>query len=325
MEQLIDSQARVIDYLRLSVTDRCNLRCVYCMPPEGTTPLMHKDILTYEEIARLAGCACAAGITKIRLTGGEPLVRKDVEVLIRNLARLSPELDLSLTTNGVLLAEKAKLLAESGLRRVNVSLDSLDPRTYSQITRGGDLARVIAGIESALQAGLTPVKLNVVAMRGVNDDLEPFVRFMREYPVDVRFIEFMETKSNVARGVRYFIPAAEVERRLAAFGALEEIEAPVGAGPARYKSLGGARGKVGFISPVSAHFCPTCNRLRLTADGKLRACLFSNSETDVRSLLRSGVSDGDITAAIREVLLSKPADHGMAMGGLNRTMSQIGG
>jgi len=325
MEQLVDSHARVIDYLRLSVTDRCNLRCVYCMPPEGTTPLLHDDILTYEEMVRFAGCACAAGISKIRLTGGEPLVRKNVEVLIRRLADLSPDLDLSLTTNGVLLAEYAELFKECGLKRVNVSLDSLDARIYAQITRGGDLSRAIAGIESALRCGLEPVKLNVVAMRGVNDDLEPFVRFMREHAVDVRFIEFMETKTNVAKGVRYFIPAGEVERRLAAFGVLEQTEAPVGAGPARYKSLRGAAGKVGFISPVSSHFCPTCNRLRLTADGKLRACLFSNQETDIRSLLRSGASDEAVTEVIREVLQAKPKDHGPATGGLNRTMSQIGG
>ncbi len=325
MEQLVDAHARVIDYLRLSVTDRCNLRCVYCMPPEGTTPLQHDDILTYEEMVRFAACAHAAGITKIRLTGGEPLVRKDVEVLVRNLAELGPELDLSLTTNGVMLSAYAELLRSCGLRRVNISLDSLDPRTYSQITRGGDLAKVISGIESALRVGLTPVKLNVVAMRGVNDDLEPFVRFMQEYPVDVRFIEFMETKTNVARGVRYYIPAEEVERRLAAFGVLDQTEAPVGAGPARYKSLRGAQGKVGFISPVSSHFCPSCNRLRLTADGKLRACLFSNEETDVRNLLRAGTPDEDVSEVIRGVLAAKPKDHGLTTGGLNRTMSQIGG
>lgn len=295
------------------------------MPPEGTIPLLHNDILTYEEMVRFAACACAAGISKIRLTGGEPLVRKDVEVLIRRLALLSPELDLSLTTNGVLLSEYADILRQCGLKRVNVSLDSLDPRTYAQITRGGELSRVIAGIESALRAGLEPVKLNVVAMRGVNDDLEPFVRFMHEHPVDVRFIEFMETKTNVARGIRYFIPVEEVERRLAAFGVLEQTNAPVGAGPARYKSLRGALGKVGFISPVSSHFCPTCNRLRLTADGKLRACLFSNHETDIRSLLRSGASEEAVIEAIREVLQAKPKDHGLTIGGLNRTMSQIGG
>ncbi len=325
MEQLVDSYARIIDYLRLSVTDRCNLRCVYCMPPEGTTPLHHNDILTYEEMVRFAACACEAGITKIRLTGGEPLVRKDVEVLIHRLAQLSAELDLSLTTNGIVLADYAELFKQCGLKRVNVSLDSLVPRTYAQITRGGDLSRAIAGIEAALRAGLTPVKMNVVAMRGVNDDLEPFVRFMHEYPVDIRFIEFMETKTNVARGVRYFIPAKEVERRLTAFGVLEPTAAPVGAGPARYKSLRGALGKVGFISPISSHFCPTCNRLRLTADGKLRACLFSNHEADIRHLLRSGAPDEAVTGVIREVLEAKPQDHGPVTGGLNRTMSQIGG
>ncbi len=295
------------------------------MPPEGTTPLQHVDILTYEEMVRFASSACTAGISKIRLTGGEPLVRKDVEVLVRHLAGLSPDLDLSLTTNGVMLSEYAEILKHNGLRRVNVSLDSLDPRIYTQITRGGDLSRAVAGIESALRAGLTPVKLNVVAMRGINDDLEPFVRFMQEFPVDIRFIEFMETKTNVARGVRYFIPADEVERRLAAFGQLQPTESPVGAGPARYKYLAGAQGKVGFISPVSSHFCPTCNRLRLTADGKLRACLFSNEETDIRGLLRSGTPDEVITDVIRKVLQAKPQDHGRVTGGLNRTMSQIGG
>ncbi|MHB8780203.1 MAG: GTP 3',8-cyclase MoaA [Candidatus Geothermincolia bacterium] len=322
MERLIDGHARKIDYLRLSVTDRCNLRCVYCMPEGGVAPLEHADILSYEEIERFAACACRSGITKIRLTGGEPLVRKDIEVLVAGLAALAPELDLSLTTNGIFLDKHAQPLREAGLARVNISIDSLDAEVYRRITRGGELEPAIRGIEAALEAGLTPVKLNVVTLAGVNDDLEPFVRFMRRYPVDLRFIEYMDTRG---AGSEYFISAADLESRLASHGELKDTPAPVGAGPARYRQLEGALGKVGFISPVSSHFCPSCNRLRLTADGKLRACLFSDSETDVRELLRSGAGDSEISRVIAEVLAAKPRDHAGAVGGLKRTMSQIGG
>ncbi len=324
MTSLKDTYARTIDYLRLAVTDRCNLRCVYCMPPEGVPHLDHADILTYEEITRTLRIAVGAGISKVRLTGGEPLVRKDLDHLIAEVASLRPSLDISLTTNGTLLSDQAERLAAAGLRRVNISIDSLRDDTYRRLTRNGRLGDAMEGVEAALQAGMDPVKINAVVLPHLPEELEDFVSLTRRLPVHVRFIEYMSPCGTVDGS--YYVPAQEIMKALERFGELRRCEPPQGAGPARYFKLAGARGTIGFISPVSSHFCPDCNRLRLTADGKLRPCLFSPSEIDLMRILRDGGSDDDVLSAIRASLAAKPRDHGgLANGAPGRTMSQIGG
>ncbi|MDI6873736.1 GTP 3',8-cyclase MoaA [Candidatus Solincola sp.] len=327
MNVLVDRFSRRIDYLRLAVTDRCNLRCVYCMPPEGVPRLDHKEILTYEEILRFLRVAVRAGIGKVRLTGGEPLVRKDVEQLVEGIAALRPRLDISLTTNGTLLAGKAESLAAAGLKRVNVSIDSLNPETYRHLTRGGDLSSALEGVEAALEAGLDPVKINVVTLKHLNDEVEGFLDLVYRLPVHVRFIEYMSPCGAV--DASYFVSNREIQTRLLRHRSLEEAPSPAGAGPARYYRLPGARGMVGFISPVSSHFCPECNRLRLTAEGKMKPCLFSSDEVDVREILRGGADDREneeeIYRAILTALEKKPRDHG-GMASFSRTnMSRIGG
>jgi cyclic pyranopterin phosphate synthase len=323
MTSLIDPYSRHIDYLRLAVTDRCNLRCVYCMPPEGVPHLRHSDILTYEEIVRLLRIAVQAGISKVRLTGGEPLVRKDLDHLIGEISALRQDVDISLTTNGILLAQQVERLAAAGLKRVNVSIDSLDPGTYRRITRTGDLSDALAGVEAALEAGLEPVKINVVVLEHLYEELEGFVDLIRRLPVHVRFIEYMSPCGVFDSS--YYVSAEEIKRRLANYGDLTSSRPPVGAGPARYFSLPGARGMMGFISPVSSHFCPECNRLRLTADGKMRPCLFSQDEDDVREILRGSKDDAPVLEAIRLSLAKKPRDHGGFPQPSGRKMSQIGG
>jgi GTP 3',8-cyclase len=324
MTSLFDPYSRPIDYLRLAVTDRCNLRCVYCMPPEGVPQLRHEDILTYEEMVRLLRISVQAGISKVRLTGGEPLVRKDLDFLVREISALHEEVDISLTTNGTLLSRQAEKLTAAGLRRVNVSIDSLDPDTYRRITRLGELSDALAGVEAALEAGLEPVKINVVVLEHLFDELDGFVELVRRLPVHVRFIEYM-SPCGMFDG-SYYVSAEEIKRRLGVSGELTRSDLPpFGAGPARYYSLRGARGTIGFISPVSSHFCPECNRLRLTADGKMKPCLFSREEDDVRDILRGSTDDAPVLAAIRRSLAKKPRDHGGFPDSPGRSMSQIGG
>lgn len=327
MKALVDRFSRRIDYLRLAVTDRCNLRCVYCMPPQGVPHLDHADILTYEEILSFLRAAVGAGIGKVRLTGGEPLVRRDVEMLVKGIADLHPRLDISLTTNGTLLAGKAEGLAAAGLKRVNVSIDSLHPETYRRLTRGGELSSALEGVEAALEAGLDPVKINVVTLKHLDDEVEGFVDLVYRLPVHVRFIEYMSPCG--AMDASYFVSNRYIRARMLRYGALEEAPSPTGGGPARYYRLPGARGMIGFISPVSSHFCPQCNRLRLTADGKMKPCLFSREEVDVREILRDGVggtpTEERLRRAILQALDKKPRDHG-GMAYFSRiSMSRIGG
>jgi cyclic pyranopterin phosphate synthase len=322
MTTLIDPYSRTIDYLRLAVTDRCNLRCVYCMPREGLELLRHEDILSYEELLRFLRVCVRSGVSKVRLTGGEPLVRKDLDYLVSEIAGLRPALDISLTTNGLLLSGQAEALAAAGLKRVNVSIDSLDPDTYHRITRNGNLSQAVAGVEAALEAGLDPVKINVVVLKHVNEELEGFVDLLSRLPVHIRFIEYMSPCGQFDES--FYVSADDIRQGLERFGRLEEAEAPVGAGPARYFRLAGTQGLIGFISPISSHFCPNCNRLRLTADGKMKTCLFSNEEDDIRELLRSGSEDDRVLETIRSSLGRKPRDHG-ELASPGRTMSQIGG
>jgi len=327
MSVLVDRFSRRIDYLRLSVTDRCNLRCVYCMPPEGVPHLDHAEILTYEEIIRFLRVAVRAGIGKVRLTGGEPLVRRDVERLVEGIAALRPRLDISLTTNGTLLASVAERLAAAGLKRVNVSIDSLHPETYRRLTRGGDLSSALEGVEAALEAGLEPVKINVVTLKHLNDEVDGFLDLVYRLPVHVRFIEYMSPCGAVDSS--YFVSNQELRAVLLRRGAVEEDRPPVGGGPARYYRLPGSRGTVGFISPVSSHFCPQCNRLRLTAEGRMRPCLFSSEEVDVRKILRGGGDDRETEEAIYRAILAalekKPRDHGGLASFSKMNMSRIGG
>lgn len=324
MAELVDSYNRKIDYLRISVTDKCNLRCVYCMPPEGVKLKTHEEILTYEEIIRFARAAIKSGITKIRLTGGEPLVRKDLAFLISELYQIPGLKDLSLTTNALLLKKQLPELVEAGLKRINISIDSLDPEVYRRLTRGGRLDDVMAGLEAALEAGLDPVKVNVVVLRGINDqNLEDFAKLTLKYPIHIRFIEHMSFDNHHTS--EFFVPGDEVKQKLATLGILNEVAAPVGAGPAKYYQLSNALGTIGFILPTTGHFCGECNRLRLTADGRLRTCLFSDDEIDVKSFLRRGATEEELLNLIKEALTKKPKEKFATCQEVKRKMVQIGG
>jgi cyclic pyranopterin phosphate synthase len=331
MKALLDFHNRRINYLRISITDRCNLRCHYCMPKEGVSQFGHSEILRYEEILRLAALAVQKGITKIRITGGEPLVRKDAVQLIQQLSQLKGVQDLSLTTNAILLEEFAPALFQAGLKRVNISMDSLSPEKYREITRGGDLSRVWAGVEAARRAGLSPIKINVVAITGFNDgEILEFARLTMQDPFQVRFIEFMPIGVSSEWSPERYLSSREIKRRIESVYPLIPLNGGVNdhGGPARLFKFPGARGEIGFISPISDHFCNSCNRLRLTPDGKLKTCLFSEEEMDLKQLLRSGCSDEELGRKLDEAISTKPLRHG-AIGGLmkrcHRPMVKIGG
>ena len=331
MSGLIDTHNRRINYLRISITDRCNLRCRYCMPKEGVSQFGHSEILSYEEILRVAALAVKRGINKIRITGGEPLVRKGVVSLVERLAGLAGVNDLSMTTNALLLREFAPALHRAGLRRVNISMDSLDPQKYRQITRGGDLRKVWEGIDAAWRVGMSPIKINVVAIAGFNDgEIEDFARLTLKEPFQVRFIEFMPIGESSEWKPEHCIPCREIKERVERIAPLLPLtEAGNGhGGPARLFKFPGAAGEIGFISPVSEHFCQSCNRLRLTADGKVKTCLFSGELTDLKAILRSGAGDEELERKLDEALLSKPAHHGPLGGVMKRChlpMVKIGG
>lgn len=326
---LVDTFGRVHTDLRISVTDRCNFRCSYCMPVEDMKWLPREGILTYEEIERVARILHRLGVTAVRLTGGEPLVRADLPVIVAKLAAIGSE-DLSLTTNGVGLPHLAPALVAAGLRRVNVSCDSLDRERFASISRRDSLPAVLEGMDAAEAAGLAPVKVNVVLMRGVNDgEVVDFAAFARETGRPVRFIEYMPLDAAHAWERPDVVPAREIVERIGAVFPLE----PVGSrdddpAPAdRYRFTDG-RGEIGVIASVTDAFCGTCNRLRLTADGALRNCLFATQEWSVRDLLRSGGSDHDLEHFCRQVVWAKARGHGIDSPGFTppeRSMSQIGG
>lgn len=338
MTRLMDSCHRPIDYLRISITDRCNLSCMYCTPANSVHWLPKDELLTYEEIAAIAKVAAELGITKVRLTGGEPLVRTDLTDLVARLAKMSAIKDISLTTNGTLLKQYAPPLKKAGLKRVNISLDTLNRAKFERITRHDRLNDVLQGIKAAKKAGLNPVKINVVAMRGVNDDeILDFARLTVNDGWHVRFIELMpfvsdtcwegyaEESSDRLQG--QFMPVSEIKEKLSSLGTLEPATFITGNGPAKYFRLPHASGTIGFISPVSQHFCENCNRLRLTADGKLRLCLFSDDEIDLRTPLRTGISPGKLREVIIEAVKVKPSQHQLSQGAVprKRFMSQVGG
>ncbi len=324
----VDPYQRRIDYLRLSVTDRCNLRCRYCMPVAGVSKLDHDEVLRYEEILRIARISVRMGISKIRITGGEPLVRKDILYLCRSIAGIQGLKSLSLTTNGILLPALASALFAGGLTRINISLDTLTPSKYTAITRVDAFKEVWKGILAAMEAGFSPIKLNAVILRGINDDeIEHLARLTTQYPFHVRFIELMPFELNGAD--HQFVSSDEILARLSAMGPLSPVPGPEGNGPARHYTLAGALGTIGLISPITHHFCGTCNRLRLTADGKLRTCLFSPDESDIKSLLRGGASDVEIMESVRLAIEKKPERHTLenrvVRKCISRPMFSIGG
>ena len=324
-----DSFNREIDYLRISVTDRCNLRCLYCMPEDGVVRLRHEEILRYEEIIRIAGIAAGIGVRKIRLTGGEPLVRPGIAGLVEKLSAIDGIEDISLTTNGILLADQAEKLAAAGLRRVNISLDTLDPDKYRRITRNGDLERVFEGLEAAISAGLMPVKINVVAIRGFNDDeILPMAEWALENKLNLRFIEFMPVNDSAFPFGSGFYSSDEIREVL--FGRFPDLGPDIieGSGPAVCWSIPGVCGSLGVIEAVSHQFCGSCNRLRLTSDGKLRPCLFSERELDLVSVLRAGGPDDEpVKNVLREAIRLKPESHNGFQSGAEegRYMHEIGG
>lgn len=354
-----DGFGRTIDYLRVSVTDRCNFRCVYCMPEMGYPVSPKNELLTFEELARVIGVAVELGIKKVRLTGGEPLVRKDLPTLIRSIRQFEID-DLSLTTNGFLLAQQARQLSDNGLDRVNISIDTLRPDRFLAIARRGDLQTVLDGLEAAMAAGLAPIKINCVLMKGINDDeVVDFARLTLDRPLHVRFIELMPIRWNLDATDAFDAMSAlhgeselfrlrtaeesgmlsdiDMRRRVVPNAvALESIVNEFGNvvpaeirtnGPARSYRIPGAEGTVGFISQISNDLCERCNRIRLTADGQLRPCLMSDGEVDLRGPLREGATDDALAELILEVVRHKPERHYLAEGQkvIGRGMSQIGG
>ena len=307
--ELVDREKRHLKYLRVSITDRCNLRCLYCAP-EGRIPkLDHGEILSYEEILRLVKIGIGLGIRKVRITGGEPLARKGVVDLLARLARIEALTDVSLTTNGVLLAAHARPIFEAGIRRINVSLDSLQREKYAQITGYDRLAQVWQGIRRAAQIGFDPIKINVVAMRGINDDeIVDFGRLSLDNPLHIRFIEYMPIGNSRAHFQDQLL-TPEIRKAIASIGDLIPVQNGRDDGPARRYRFAGARGEIGFISALSHHFCGRCNRLRLTADGKLRACLLSDHYEPLKPTLRSGGSDDQLAEIFRRAVRHKAAQH----------------
>lgn len=342
--QVQDQFHRTISYLRLSLTDRCNLRCMYCMPRDNDeevttvktkTILAHEELLRYEELLRIVNAAVRLGMNKLRLTGGEPLVRRGVMTFIDQLSRIKGLDEIRLTTNGVLLQDKADQLYEKGIRHLNISLDTLQAEKFHQITGRDFFNRVMAGIHKAMELGFR-IKINVVAMRGVNDDeFLDFGRFALENPLQVRFIEFMPVGEENSWKKKQFIAAKDIQKILESLGELTPIKRKGAQGPARMYTLSGGnntQGRVGFISPISNHFCHQCNRLRLTSEGRLRSCLLHDLETNIKELVRNDCTDKELETAIKEAILNKPQGHiinstpGVESSGSGHgRMSRIGG
>ncbi|CAB1250052.1 GTP 3',8-cyclase MoaA [Clostridium sp. MT-14] len=318
---MIDSYERNINYLRISVTDLCNLRCRYCMPEKGITKIQHDQILRLEEIYKLAKIFVSLGIKKIRITGGEPLIRKGIINLIENIGKLNKIKDFAMTTNGILLKKYAGNLKNAGLNRVNVSLDTLDQKKYYDVTRGGCLKDVFEGIEEARKVGLAPIKLNTVLISGFNDsEIESFVNLTKYEKIDVRFIELMPIGRTKDWSLNKFISNKTVLEKVKE---LKKIERKDVSSPAEYYKLPDGKGRVGLISPVSHKFCRNCNRVRLTADGKLKDCLLSDYEIDLKSALRNG---GNLKKIIIDSINNKPKEHNLEKGEyVKRNMTAIGG
>ena len=325
---LTDRYNRNLNYLRISITDRCNLECTYCKPDTSIGKLPHEQILTYEEILRIARIGVDLGVSKIRVTGGEPLVRKGVFGFLEKLTKLRGLTDISLTTNGVYLEEHIESIKFAGIRRINISLDTLNRNKFRQITGRDRFDQVWKAIMSAHEQGIDPIKINVVALRGINDDEFPdLARLTFDYPFHIRFIEFMPI--GASRTDRdHYIPADEIRKRIAALGKLAPIQNGIHDGPAERYRFEGAVGEVGFIRPLSHHICHRCNRLRLTASGQLRPCLLSDHQEDMKSLLRNGCSDRELADLFLKVVRFKPYGHNLTSkhpAKVENQMSGIGG
>lgn len=326
--ELTDRYQRHLNYLRVSITDRCNLRCVYCVPGAPLPKLNHQEILRYEEILRVVRVGAKLGINKVRITGGEPLVRKGVTGFLGRLTALKGLCDVSLTTNGVLLEEHVDAIRAAGIRRINVSLDTLDPAKYRRITRRDRFSKVWNGIMAAHRAGFDPIKINVVALGGINDDeLADLAHLTFDYPFHVRFIEYMPI-GNVGDDHGRQIFGDDILERIGRFGAIAPITRGKLDGPARRYRLAGAKGEIGIIGAVSHHFCGQCNRLRLTASGRLRTCLLSDKEIDLIGPLRRGCTDGDLEGIFIHAARCKQERHHLSepwAEGVSERMSAIGG
>ncbi len=326
--KLTDTYKRQLNYLRVSITDRCNLKCIYCRPSGSFNLLSHNDILTYEETLRVIRIGAELGITKIRITGGEPLVRKGVCDFLQKAADIPGIGDISITSNGVFLKENLPAIKSAGINRLNISLDSLDRRKFKAITGGDAFFEVWDSIMTALELGFSPVKINAVAMNGINDDeLADLAALSVDYPLHVRFIEFMPSEKNPLKDdVQLFTP--DIKQRVTAVGELIPVEDTMKGTTAERFRFPDAKGEVGFISPVSKHFCKTCNRLRLTADGKLKPCLFSNIMLDMKTPLRMGATDTMLADVFRQAVLKKPGysrEEADKTTSLTQIMSAIGG
>ena len=310
---MIDQFGRRVEYVRVSVTDKCNLRCVYCMPLDGLDWLKRESLLSYEEIASVLRTMAGMGLEKVRITGGEPLVRKDLPRLVGMVAEIPGIVDISLSTNAVLLADQAQALRDAGVRRVNVSLDSLQEERVDAIARRpGSFGRIMEGLEAAEAVGFDPIKINVVLIGGQNDDeIEDFALITRNRPWHVRFIELMPTGSNLDLSANNFVSCQEALARIRRMGSIEPVDGPAGNGPATYFRFPGAAGTVGVITPMSHNYCDRCNRMRLTADGQLRPCLFGSIQTNLRDPLRAGA---DLVPLIEETLRIKPERHYLIQG-----------
>jgi cyclic pyranopterin phosphate synthase len=330
---MFDKFDREINYLRVSITDRCNLHCSYCRPKEGVSLKGHDDILRYEDIIRIVSMAVKLGLIKVRITGGEPLVRRGFVEFIAELKKISGLQDISLTTNGILLEEYAQGIFDAGIHRINISLDSLNKEKYFHVTNGGNLEAVLRGIAKAEEIGFSPIKINTVAIKGFNDDeVLAFARLAVDKPFQVRFIELMPMgQASLYNGDDY-LPMTQLIQKISSKYELEQIKVKnsKSAGPATIFRIKGGRGELGFINPVSSHFCSTCNRLRLTADGRLRLCLLKEEEIDLKKSLSEKCSDAELERLIREAILLKPKHHDLDCSDrhlkkCHRDMSEIGG
>jgi GTP 3',8-cyclase len=320
---LQDKNHRTISYLRLSVTDRCNLRCIYCMPEEGIQFIPHSEILTYEEMLHLVRLSVRRGVRKVRVTGGEPLVRSGFTGFLRNLCQVEGVEEVCLTTNGVLLKRYAAQIRECGICRINVSLDSLKPERFFRITGRDCFEQVWEGIKEAERVGFDPIKINVVAMKGVNDDeIRDFAALAVNHPYHVRFIELMPVGGGIWKP-EDFLSIDDIYQELAFMGELTPVRSNPNDGPAQRFKTAGARGEIGLIGALSHHFCAVCNRLRLTAEGSLRGCLFSDEETDLKTPLREGKGDEGILRLIEWTIENKPRDHGLLVQGPRKCMRQM--
>ena len=326
---LTDAFARRVDYLRISVTDKCNLRCIYCMPAEGLAWIERERLLRFEEIERLVRIFASLGVRKIRLSGGEPLVRRDLPRLVAMLHEIDGIEEIALSTNGILLEEQLPALMHAGLARVNISLDTLREDRFEELARRPGLAQVLAAVEASVRAGALPVKINCVAMRGRNDDeIEAFARYARDHEVAVRFIELMPVRDNLGLAADAYIGADEIIARISQIESLRPITGPPGNGPARYYGFASGGGSIGVISPLSHDYCERCNRVRLTADGRLRLCLFGDNHLDLKRALREGESDERLRERLVAAMLVKPERHHLRIGeaaSQMRAFSEIGG